>query len=161
MKKVAIILAVLLVLALLGVGFLYIDCSVAVTAIGVAATEAQAQPVLFQNLADQLSSDSVQGIRFTDSSYLDSIENYQFLTYNLRLKNTCFLAADMIELQITPQPGDILQIGDITPKTLSAQSTGDIQATILTRSDMHSAREILVTYYMWGMPLQLKVFSTK
>ena len=49
-----------------------------------------------------------------------------------------------------------MQLGDFSPKTLPARTTGDIQATILTDIGMHAVREVNVTYYMWGLPFTLR-----
>ena len=156
MKRVAITLAILLILAICGVGFLYVDCAVTVTAMGANVTEAASQPELFQALALQVEQGAVTGTSFTDSTYLESAENYQLITYTIRLKNTCFVTADQVELQITPMDGDVLQVGDTTPKALSAHTTGDIQVTLLTAIGMHTAREMTLTYYMWGLPFTQK-----
>ena len=90
------------------------------------------------------------------SAPIGDAANYQFYTYTVRLKNSCFLAADMVEVQVTPMEGDVLQIGDTSAKVLAARTTGDIQATILTDINMHAVRELNVTYYMWGLPFTLR-----
>ncbi len=35
---------------------------------------------------------------------------YEFFTYTVRLKNNCLLNCDMVELQVTPRDGDIIQL---------------------------------------------------
>lgn len=154
-KRIAIFLVIVLLLAAGGVGYLYMTANVSVAALGVGATEATAQPEVFAALAQQLSEGSVTGTVFRDKP-LGKIEDYQFLTYTVRLQNNCFLPADMIELQITPMDGDVMQLYDGTPCTLRARDMGDVQATILTGIDMHAIREITVTYYIWGYPFTLK-----
>ncbi len=155
MKYAAIVTVILLIVCLIGVGALYLTANVTVEAVGVIAVEAATQPELFASLQDQQRSGYVNGTPYT-SDAIGSAENYQFYTYTVRLKNNCFLTADMVELQVTPMQGDVMQLGDSSAKALPARSTGDIQATILTDVNMHSVRELNITYYMWGMPFTLR-----
>ncbi|MCH5286218.1 MAG: hypothetical protein J1E43_02255 [Christensenellaceae bacterium] len=156
MKAAAIVSVVLLIACLLGIGVLYATADMAVESIGVIAVEAATQPDLFNQLRQQVETGSVLGTAYTSQSWLDDASNYQFYTYTIRLRNDCFVTADMIEAQVTPMDGDILQIGDYTVKQLPARTTGDLQVTILTAVGMHPVREINVTYYVWGMPFTLK-----
>ena len=127
-----------------------------VESVGVIAVEAATQPELFSQLRQQVESGSVLGTAYTSQTWLDGAENYQFYTYTLRLRNDCFVPADMIEVQVTPMDGDVLQIGDYSVKQLTARTTGDLQVTILTAIGMHPVRELNVSYYVWGMPFTLK-----
>ena len=135
MKYIAILLVVVLLACVGGVGWLYLNANVTVAATGVIA--------VFQ-----------QGT-------LGEAEGYQFYTYTVRLNNGCFLTADMVEVQVTPMEGDVLQLGDDTARALPARTTGDIQATILTDVNMHAVRELNITYYMWGLPFTLRTTSGK
>lgn len=155
MKYAAILTVILLILSLIGVGALYMTANVTVEAVGVIAVEAATQPDLFASLQEQQRTGQVIGTSYTPDA-IGSAENYQFYTYTVRLKNNCFLTADMVEVQVTPMTGDVMQLGDTSPKALPARSTGDIQATILTDVNMHSVRELNVTYYMWGIPFTLR-----
>lgn len=157
MKSAAIVSVVLLILSIIGVGYLYLTTSITIVDTPqVIAVEAYTQPELFQQLQAQVESGSVLGSTYTSSRQLEGAENYQFLTYTVRLRNNCYVNADMVEVQVTPMDGDVLQLGDFVPKTLPAQATGDIQATILTRLGMHPVRELNVTYYIWGLPFHLR-----
>lgn len=156
MKAAAIISVVLLILCLLGVGALYATSGMAVESVGVIAVEASTQPDLFNQLRQQVESGSVLGTAYTSQTWLDDASSYQFYTYTIRLRNDCFVPAEMIEVQVTPMEGDVLQIGDYTVKQLTARTTGDLQVTILTAIGMHPVRELNVTYYVWGMPFTLK-----
>ena len=155
MKYAAIFMVLVLIASLVGVGYLYLTANVTVQAVGVTAVEASTQPALFDELARQVENRQVLGTAYT-STPLGSMENYQFYTYTVRLRNNCFVTADMVEVQVTPMEGDVLQIGDDTARALPARSTGDITATILTDVNMHSVRELNITYYMWGVPFSLK-----
>ena len=155
MKYAAILMVVLLIASLVGVGYLYLTCNVTVEAIGVVAVEASTQPELFAQLAQQVESQGVQGTAFTTAP-LSGAEDYQFYTYTIRLKNNCFVTADMVEVQVTPMEGDVLQLPDTTARALSARTTGDLNATILTDINMHSVRELNISYYMWGIPFTIR-----
>ena len=152
-------LAVLLVFALLlsgcGVVWLYLDATVTVEATGAAVVEASAQPALFQQLQQQMRNKAVIGTTFRQTD-LDNADDYQFTVYTVRLKNNCFITADMVEVQVSPMEGDILQVGQSAALALSARSTGDIQTTVLSTIGTHTIRELTVTYYMWGLPFTVK-----
>lgn len=155
MKYIAILTVLLLIASLIGVGYLYLTSNVTVEAIGVVAVEASSQPEMFERLRQQVESHAVIGTAFT-SQPLQDISNYQFYTYTIRLRNNCFLTADMVEVQVTPMQGDVLQLADDSARALSARSTGDLGATILTDINMHSVRELNISYYMWGIPFTIR-----
>ena len=156
MKAAAIVSVILLIVCLLGIGVLYATTDMAVESVNVIAVEAATQPALFEQLRQQVETGSVLGTAYTSQAWLDDASNYQFYTYTIRLRNDCFVTADMIEAQVTPMDGDVLQIGDYAVKQLPARATGDLQVTILTTIGMHPIREINVTYYVWGLPFSLK-----
>lgn len=155
MKYAAIAAVLLLIACLIGVGYLYLTTNVTVEAIGVVAVEASTQPDLFNQLRQQVENQSVVGTAFTTAPLGDA-ENYQFYTYTIRLKNNCFVTADMVEVQVTPMQGDALQLADETARALPARTTGDLGATILTDVNMHSVRELNISYYMWGVPFTIR-----
>lgn len=160
MKYVALLMVVVLLASVAGVGWLYLNANVTVEATGVIAVEAATQPELFAQLRTQAETGYVTGTLFRQDT-LTEAANYQFYTYTVRLKNNCFLTADMIEVQVTPMDGDVLQLGDDTARALPARTTGDIQATILTDVNMHAVRELNITYYMWGLPFTLRTTCGK
>lgn len=62
----------------------------------------------------------------------------------------------MIEAQVVPQSMDILQTADLQVHSLAMKSDGDLQVTILTDKNAHPVRELIVTYYVWGVSFSLK-----
>lgn len=156
MKYFAILTVLILIVALVGVGYMYMTASIAVEAVGVVATDAPSQVTLFEELREQLRLGAVLGTPYVAAQELSDAENYQFYTYTVRLRNNCAVSADMVELQVTPMAGDILQIGSFTDVKLPAKQTADVSATILTDRNMHHIREVTVTYYIWGAPFTLK-----
>ena len=121
MKYIAWIMVVLLVASLFGVGYVYLTATMQVEGVSVIAVEAATQPELFESLRLQQQDGLVQGTAYTDAP-LTGPEHYQFYTYTVRLKNNCFLTADMVEVQVTPMDGDVLQIGDTVPRALAAHA---------------------------------------
>ncbi len=162
MKYFAIFTVFLLVLALLGVGCLYMTANMVVEGVGVIAVEASAMQEEFEALKTQLHNGAVSGTLYTSESALGDATQYQFYTYTVRLRNNCFLLADMVEVQVTPMPGDVLQVGQSGEVQIAARITGDVTATILTSIDMHAVRELNITYYMWGIPFTVQtVYRTR
>ena len=156
MKYFAIISVLILIVTLVGVGYLYMTANIVVEAVGVIATDAPSQEALFNELKEQVRLGAVVGTPYVGAQELSEAENYQFYTYTVRLRNNCTVAADMVELQITPMSGDILQIGSFTDVKLPAGQTVDVNATILTDVNMHAIREVTITYYIWGVPFTMK-----
>jgi len=62
----------------------------------------------------------------------------------------------MIEVQVIPQSDDILQKADLKVKSLDLKSEGEIQVQILAPKNTHPIREMIVTYYLWGVSGHLK-----
>lgn len=156
MKYFAILTVLVLIVTLVGVGYMYMTSNIFVDAVDVFATDASSQPVLFEELRRQVRLGAVVGTPYVEAQELSGPENYQFYTYTVRLRNDCAVPADMVELQVTPMAGDILQIGSSADLKLPAGQTVDATATILTDVNMHAIREVTVTYYIWGVPFSLK-----
>ncbi|MBE5767961.1 MAG: hypothetical protein E7333_00005 [Clostridiales bacterium] len=156
MKAFAVISVLVLLACLIGVGYVYMTAHIVVEGVGVVATEAVNQPETFADVKEQIASGQVLGTAYVAPTELSSPEDYQFLTYTVRLTNNCFVTADMVEVQITPMTGDVMQLASETPKVIKSRETDDIHATILTDASMHPVREITVSYYIWGMPFTLR-----
>ncbi len=155
MKYVAWFMVALLVLAVAGVGYLYTNAKVAVESIGAQAYEAQSQQPTFDDLKRRLENNTVMGTIFKNEPLGDASE-YAFYTYTVKLRNDSLIAADMVEVQIVPMEKDVLQMGSTNIRSLSPHSKGDFSATVLTRRDSGSSREIVITYYIWGKPFTIR-----
>ena len=156
MKYFAIVTVLILIVTLVGVGYMYMTANIFAEAVGVIAVEASSQPELFEELRQQVRLGAVIGTPYVAAQELSGAEDYQFLTYTVRLKNDTSVPADMIELQVTPMAGDILQIGSYHDVKLPAGQSVDATATILTEKNMHAIREVTITYYIWGVPFTMK-----
>ena len=156
MKAIAILMVIALVVAVCGVGYLYMTANVSVVAVGMTATEATVQQATFDKLKTDLAQNRLIGTSFQNDTELGEAQAYQFYTYTVRLRNFSMLTCDMVELQVTPREGDVLQMGNEQSKALSAGATGDISATVLTSVESLPVRELIITYYVWGIPFTVK-----
>jgi len=156
MKAFAIILIVLVLAAVCGVGYLYLNANLDVRFVSCIASDAVSQAETFDSLKEKLASSSFIGTRFSAEEPGEA-DKYQFLTYTVRLNNRAFLTADVIEIRISPMQGDVLQVGDTYQHSLPSGSEADLSAMILTTREMHSVREATVSYYFWGIPFTTKL----
>ena len=156
MKAAAILLIVLVLAAVGAVGYLYLKADLTVQFENCIATEAVSQTEYFQQLKKQLANGTFVGTRFSDKAP-GSAEEYQFLTYTVKLTNHAFLDADVIELRVMPMKDDVLQIGDSERRTLPKGRETQVSATILASREMHSVREGTVTFYFWGIPFTTRL----
>ena len=155
LKYAMIFMIALVVLALLIVGYFFLTARVSIAAYkaeGVVATQQQA---LYDEIATQIQQDAFIGTRFSTAP-LTTADQYALITYTLRLNNQCLVPIDLIEVQVVPNASDVLQIGDLSVRHLEAKSQGDVTATILTAKDSHTIRELIVTYYVWGISFSIR-----
>ncbi len=156
MKAAAIIVLVLCIAALGGIGYLYLTANVSVTFAECIATDAVTQLDTYHQLTAALTAGKLIGTPFAKEAP-DSPEDALFYTYAVHLENHSFLPVEIVEIQVTPLTGDILQMGETQAFDLPAGRKMDLTATILTLKTMQSARELTVTYYIWGLPFTEKL----
>jgi len=159
-RLTAILLLVLCLAAAGLTGYLYLTANITVTDIDCVAVDAGNQAEAFAELKAQIQNGTFTGTLF-DASVPGEAEEYQFYTYTIHLRNDSFVSAEIAEAQVSPVGKDVLQAAETTAKKIPARGTGEIQATILTRKDMHNVREIMVTYYLWGLPFSARVTYSK
>ena len=160
MKALSIILTVLLIIALAFTGYLYVTCRVEVVSVSVSSAEASAQEDLFSHIQDEFRLNAVAGVPFTEQIGSSSAD-YKFCTYQVYLRNTCFLPASTLEISISPMQGDILQLPEKSQKLLPSRSEGVLECTLLTGMDQHTVRELIITYYMWGIPFSIRTVANQ
>ena len=156
MKAFAIFLIVLVLAAVIGVGWLYMNARMDIRFDSCIANDGYTQAEVFNSVKARLKNDTFIGTRFTNEE-LETADQYQFLTYTIHVNNHSFLKAEVIEIRITPMQGDVLQLGDEAPHDLPSGRQADLSATILTNRNMHSVREATVTWYFWGLPFTEKM----
>lgn len=155
LKYIAIFLVILLVVTLVFVGYFFLTANVSIVAFKAQGVQASQAPEQFERIKAGLADKTFQGTVF-GASTLGKAEDYALITYTIRLSNQCLVPIDMIEVQVVPEPTDIVQLGDFAVHSLGAKSQGDITATILVPKDSHTVRELVVTYYVWGVSFSLK-----
>lgn len=155
LKVTAILMVVLVVLALLLVGYFFLTAQVSIVAYDAKGVQASQQVQEFDKIKASVEDGTFMGTLYGKPE-LGNAEDYALITYTLRLSNQCLVPIDMIEVQVVPQPGDILQLGDQTVHALNPKTQGDVSATVLVPKDSHSVRELIVTYYVWGVSFSLK-----
>ena len=155
--KIAAIASVsLLIVMALMVGYLFLTAEVRVTSVAVEGVSAADDPAAFEALKTSVVDETFQGTLYQKPLEWGEAGDYVYLNYTLCLGNDCLVPIDMIEVQVVPQATDILQIGDFTVKSLDPKSEGDLSVRILVPKDTHSVRELIVTYYVWGVSFNLK-----
>lgn len=155
--KIAAIASVSLVLVLvLLVGYLFLTAEVQVVKVSAQGVPAANDSEGFERLRASVEEETFQGTLFQKPLEWKDAGEYVYLDYTLHIRNSCLVPIDMVEIQVTPQSGDILQIGGKGARALSAKSEGDVSARILAPKDSHPVREILVTYYVWGVSFSMK-----
>ena len=156
MKPFAIILIVLVLAAVVAVGYLYFTARLDISYETCIATDGITQVEFFDALKSKVESSAFIGTRYTNDQ-LGTADQYQFLTYTIRLDNRSFLKAELIEIRITNMQGDVLQIGEEIAHDLPSGQQMDLSATILTSRNNHPVREATVSYYFWGIPFTTKL----
>ena len=160
MRPIAIILLVIC-LGLMGLtGYLYFTANVVITDIDCVAVDAADQEAFFDQLKSQVEEGVFTGTPFATGE-IGKAADYQFYTYTVRLTNQTFLRLEVAEIQVTPMNGDVLQLAADGPKNVNARSRGSVDATILTGKDNHNVRELVLTYYLWGLPFTERVTYSK
>lgn len=149
----------LLLVMILLVGYLFLTAEVQVVDIQAHGTPASSNPEAFADLKASVENGTFLGTLYQKPLEWKEADEYVYLTYTLRIRNNCLVPIDMVEAQVVPQSTDILQIGDFDIHSLDLKSEGDLTVTILAPRETHSVREMIVTYYLWGVSGSVKALS--
>lgn len=156
LKYIAIACVSILLVMILLVGYLFLTAKVEVINITAQEISAANNPEFFDTLKSSVDQDTFVGTLFQKPLEWKHADEYVFLTYTIRLRNNCLVPIDMVEAQIVPQSTDILQVGELSVRSLDLKSEGDLSVQILAPKDTQPVREIIVTYYLWGVSGNLK-----
>jgi len=129
-----------------------------------AASETRAQDAAdtFAALVSQLENNTFGGKIFGGTGDLRA-EECAFVTYTVRLKNRGFFPAEWISMELLePAESDVLALPDDSRHALPAGSMGDMQLTVLRRTDAQTgaARVLRVTCYVFGRKIVFDVAAT-
>lgn len=149
----------MLLVTLVLVGYLFLTAEVQVVDISVRGVPAASDPAAFEQLKRDVQEDTFQGTVFQKPLEWKSADEYVYLTYTLRIRNNCLVPIDMLEVQVVPQSTDVLQVGKLDVQSLDLKSEGDLTVQILAPKDTHSVREMIVSYYLWGVSGSLRTIA--
>ncbi len=153
--KFAAIASFSLLLVMVGlVGYLFMTAEVEV--VDIHAQGLPVDPAELDRIRQSIEQDTFYGTLFQKPLEWKEASEYVNLTYTLRIRNNCLVPIDMIEVQVIPQANDILQEADLQVKSLELKSEGEVQVQILAPRNAHPIREMIVTYYLWGVSGYLK-----
>lgn len=153
--KIAAIAAFSMLLVMVGlVGYLFMTAEVQV--IDIQAQGIAVAPAELDQIKQSIEQETFYGTLFQKPHEWKAASEYVNLTYTLRIRNNCLVPIDMIEVQVIPQSDDILQKADLKVKSLDLKSEGEVQVQILAPRNAHPIREMIVTYYLWGVSGNLR-----
>jgi len=155
-KPLAIIMIFVLILSVIATGWLLLSADVKATGTSIISTGCAQQAARFEELRLQVADQAVAGTAFTTSVPGDA-SDYKLVTYSVQLNNTTFMDAELVEMQITPRDGDVLQCGSDSFVSIAARSTGTVEATVLMPINAFTSREAIITYRLWGKAHTLRV----
>lgn len=155
MKKIAIILAVLVVVFAGVLGYGLFNTNVKVLAKGLQTIPAAQRAQEFSSLRQALENGSLQGTPLRTAALGDAA-GYSFYLYTLRLNNPGLVPAEMVELQLAPIDADILYYGETEEIILQPGETRDVWCMLLTQGTPHAVRDFYITYYLWGHAHEVK-----
>lgn len=155
--KIAAIASVSLLLVMLVlVGYLFLTAEVQVMDVSSQGISAASNFERFEQLKASVIDGTFQGTLYQKPQDWKEASEYVYLTYTIRLRNNCLVPIDMVEAQVVPLSDDILQIGSFDVRSLDLKSEGDLTVQILAPKDTHPVRELIVTYYLWGVSGSVK-----
>lgn len=155
MKYVAVILMILVLVAGGVVVYALLNTSMAVEGQGFQAINAADRAAEFMTLQSVMDRNALQGVVYREASF-DDPNGYSYYVYTLRLHNKCLVPAEMVELQVSPAPSDILMYGDTGEIAIAAGATRDVWCAVVTSGTPAAARDIIITYYLCGNPYSVR-----
>ena len=156
LKFVAIALVALLIVMVGLVGYLFLTAEIQVVEVNAKGISAASDVERFEALKESIQNDTFYGTLYQKPREWKDASEYVLLTYKLRVRNNCLVPIDMLEVQVVPNPNDIAQLPSLDVKSLDLKSEGEIEVQILTARESHSIRELLVSYYLWGVSGNVK-----
>ncbi len=156
LKIGAIIAGSLLLVSLLFLWYFFMTATVSVVSI-TSKTQAVSQNLeLFETLQTAVDQNTFVGTIYQKPISWDDADAYACHIYTIQIANGCLVPIDMVEVQVVPLSDDIIQQSDLEELSIGAKDTGTITATILTKATTNASRELIVTYYVWGVSFQIR-----
>ena len=155
MKAAAIGLIVLVLVAGGTLGYALFSTNLAVTAKGLQVLPARDRAAEFEALRLSARQKSLLGTLLKSGEW-GGAEDYSFYLYSLRLKNNGLVPAEMVEMQISPTPQDVLFYGAQEETVIPPGQTRDVWCVRLTEGQPTSVRDLYITYYLWVHPQKVR-----
>lgn len=155
MKRAAWLLLIPVALALIFTGWQWLLGELILTAQGVETHAASEWQEEYDAVYAALSKDALLGVQLNGDAPEDG-RGCVFKVYTLRLANRGLIPADMVEIEFASMPDDIAYWPGQSRATVPAQSEREVQVYLLTRETASPARDLIVTYYLWGHPQRVK-----
>lgn len=160
MKKAAIIACVLALLCAGLLAYGLVNTRLQVVPAGVQAIPAQESLAEFERLRRAVENKSLIGTAYT-AMVPGEASDYRLVVYTLQVENKGLIPAEMVELQVSPQDGDIAcyALPDSLPDiTVPPRGQATLRCVLLTSNQRdQNLRELHVTYYIWGNPFTVKI----
>lgn len=161
MRVIAWIMVVVAVVMVGLLGYTMYGMQLQVESVDVQALSALEVADQFIALRTGIDNDSLKG-RIFNTSPLGNPEEYAFVTYTVRVSNVGLLPAEWIELVVSPDNSDVLQVDSGSAQALYALKKGDLKATVLVKlaedgTVPTAGRSLAVSYFMFGRPYSVAV----
>ncbi len=156
LKIGAIIAGSLLLVSLLFLWYFFMTATVSVVSVTSKTQDVSQNLELFETLQTAVDQNTFVGTIYQKPTSWDDADAYACHTYTIQIANGCLVPIDMVEVQVVPLSDDIIQQSDLEEFSIGAKDTGTITATILTKSTSSASRELIVTYYVWGVSFQIR-----
>ncbi len=156
LKIGAIIAGSLLLVSLLFLWYFFMTATVTVVSVTSKTQDVSQNLELFETLQTAVDQNTFVGTIYQKPTSWDDADAYACHTYTIQIANGCLVPIDMVEVQVVPLSDDIIQQSDLEEFSIGAKDTGTITATILTKSTSSASRELIVTYYVWGVSFQIR-----
>ena len=155
MRTAAIILIVLVLAVGGALGWALFNTNLRVIAKGMQVFPAQERAGEFEQIRMAANQGSLLGT-LLKTDPIGEAEKYSFYVYSLRLKNSGLVAAEMVEIQISPIAQDVLFYGATDEIVIPPGESRDVWCVLLTQGAPTAVREIYITYYLWGHAQEVK-----
>ena len=160
LKSLAIICVALVLVTALLMMYLFMSAEVTVEVVG-SQTVSAAEVSSFSTLKNTIDEETFIGTVYNKPSQWHAAEEYAYVTYNLLVKNGCLVPIELVEVQVVPLPEDVVQLGNVQEFSLNPKTEGTLNASLLTHAGGTPAREMIVSYYVWGISFQQRIVAGK
>lgn len=156
MKVFAVLMIVICLLTFAAIGYVYLNANIIVTPLGVSVAEASSDSSFFDRIRTGILNDTLTGTVFS-RNVPEEAGAFVINTYRVSIENRSFVSIDLPELTITPFSSDIAGVTAADPPLkLSPGKSTELVFQVLSGNNTGSAREISVTWYIFGIPFSVQ-----